>query len=103
MSVTPEPQAVRQFPGWSQEAHFALYLVLGALLLRAIARPVSTTGLLLPMAIGALYAASDELHQYFVPGRQADIFDLLVDVAGLAIGMLLFQFFFSKWVGRNKS
>jgi VanZ family protein len=103
LSVTPEPESVRQLPGWSQEAHFALYLVLGALLLRAIARPVSTRRLLLPMVIGALYAASDELHQYFVPGRQADMFDFIIDVAGLAFGILLVQYFFSKWMGRNKS
>jgi VanZ family protein len=102
LSVTPEPEAVRGFPGWSQEAHFTLYLVLGALLFRAFAKPISTTGLPLPMVIGALYAASDELHQYFVPGRQADIFDFMVDVTGLAFGILVMFFCFSKWSGWNK-
>lgn len=89
MSVTPEPEAVRGFPGWSQEAHFTLYLVLGALLFRAIAMPSSMVQLSMPMVIGALYAASDEVHQFFVPGRQADLFDFIVDVAGLAAGVLV--------------
>jgi len=91
MSVTPEPQAVREFPGWSLEAHFVLYLVLGALLYRAFATTdiSSRSKVLLPMVVGALYAISDEAHQRFVPGRQADIFDFLVDCAGLAAGTLL--------------
>ena len=103
LSVTPEPVAVRAFPGWSQEAHFTLYLVLGALLFRAVSAHSSKWTFPMPIAIGALYAASDEMHQYFVPGRQADLFDFMIDVAGLAFGMLLVQYFFSKRVGRNKS
>jgi len=36
-----------------------------------------------------LFAIADELHQYFVPGRDADIFDLLADFIGIFIGYLL--------------
>jgi len=32
--------------------------------------------------IAAAYGATDELHQYFVPGRQADVADLLADAIG---------------------
>jgi len=98
MSITPEPDAIRGFPGWSQEAHFALYLVLGALLFRAIFAHSSKMRFSMPMVIGALYAASDEVHQYFVPGRQADMLDFMVDVAGLAFGILLVWYFFVKRV-----
>ena len=91
LSVTPEPQAVREFPGWSQQAHFTLFLVLGALLYRAAATPQASGGsnILLPVVVGALYAISDEAHQAFVPGRQADVLDFAVDCAGLAAGTLL--------------
>ncbi len=41
---------------------------------------------LLALAAAALYAASDEFHQAFVPGRVADILDWLADSAGAAIG-----------------
>ena len=36
-----------------------------------------------------LYGVSDELHQYFVPTRQADVWDLVRDLAGtlLALGV----------------
>ena len=36
-----------------------------------------------------LYAISDEIHQYFVPGRSAEIRDVLIDVLGANIGILL--------------
>jgi VanZ family protein len=39
--------------------------------------------------LGSLYAISDEIHQYFVPGRSADIGDALADVAGISIILLL--------------
>ncbi|MCB0711238.1 MAG: VanZ family protein [Ignavibacteriae bacterium] len=39
----------------------------------------------------ALYGATDEIHQMFVPGRTADIFDWIADCAGavLAIPLLM--------------
>jgi VanZ family protein len=38
-----------------------------------------------------LYGASDEFHQYFIPGRTCDIFDWLADVIGavFAISIIL--------------
>jgi VanZ family protein len=40
--------------------------------------------------LAILYAVSDEYHQYFVPGRQASVWDVLIyDNLGAAIGMLI--------------
>lgn len=40
--------------------------------------------------LAILYAASDEYHQSFVPGRQASAWDVLIfDNLGAAIGMLI--------------
>ncbi|HEU0303567.1 MAG TPA: VanZ family protein [Gaiellaceae bacterium] len=62
-------------------AHAAEYAVLGALLLRALGRE-------LPAAtIGIAYAVTDEIHQAFVPGRQGAPLDVLVDAAGVMIGV----------------
>ena len=36
-----------------------------------------------------LYAASDELHQYFVPGRSCEVRDVALDVLGALAGILL--------------
>ena len=34
-----------------------------------------------------LYALLDEFHQRFVPGRTADVFDVMADVAGGLLGI----------------
>jgi VanZ family protein len=66
-------------------AHAAEYAVLGALLLRATARPG------LAFVLGTLYAVSDEVHQSFVPGRMGSVLDVALDTVGVAIGIVLWQ------------
>ena len=65
-------------------AHIAAYAVL-ALLARG-------AGLsLVPAAILAgLYAISDEFHQTFIPGRNGTVADVLIDLVGVALGLLLY-------------
>lgn len=45
------------------------------------------------------YAASDEFHQWFVPGRHADFRDWLYDLAGIAAGVILYIKFYDKRSG----
>lgn len=45
--------------------------------------------ILLPWVIGAAYAATDEFHQLFVPGRSGQISDVILDSAGVALGVLV--------------
>lgn len=45
----------------------------------------------------ALYACSDELHQYFVPGRSCKFFDVCVDSTGAFFGALFFWGIFHLW------
>ena len=75
--------------------HVAEYAVLALLLWRVVRRPVkpgsapwrwSEAGLAL--AVAALYAASDELHQAFVPSRQGSVRDVLLDTSGAALALL---------------
>lgn len=42
-----------------------------------------------------LYAASDEYHQSFVPGRSAQLQDVAVDMAGSLIAAFLVPYFFA--------
>lgn len=44
----------------------------------------------------SLYAAIDEIHQYFIPGRYADVLDWVADVIGGTIAILLLRIFFQK-------
>ena len=42
---------------------------------------------LLSFTTSILYAISDEVHQYFVPGRFATLTDLIFDTLGIIIGL----------------
>lgn len=69
-------------------AHFAEYALLG-LLLHLLCVNHGCRRLSLPMLLGAAYAATDEWHQSFVPGRLGTPLDVLLDAAGVATGVLL--------------
>ena len=72
-------------PAGDKLAHFGLYAVLGALLAHARARE-GTLPHAMVIAGGAVYGASDEWHQSFVPGRQVSALDWTADVCGVAAG-----------------
>ncbi len=36
-----------------------------------------------------IYAISDEFHQSFIPGRNADPWDVLADFAGIVVGLMV--------------
>lgn len=50
------------------------------------------------LIFASLYGASDELHQFFVPGRTCEFFDWLADAVGAIFGVLVFLIYkkFSK-------
>ncbi len=52
----------------------------------------------LPFAVilAAAYAASDEWHQYFVPGRSAQLSDVAIDITGAIIAMIGLYFYESR-------
>jgi VanZ family protein len=64
-------------------AHVAEYVILGVLLARAAGRGWTA------IALGSLYAASDELHQAYVPGRVGAPLDWALDTVGVVIGVAL--------------
>ena len=49
---------------------------------------VKSRGRNLPYVAGAAYAASDEWHQTMVPGRSGSVEDVLIDAAGIVVGVL---------------
>ena len=65
-------------------AHFSEYALLTALWIWALAPVLGRRALFAAAAISFLYAISDEYHQSFVPGRDSDPFDVLVDSFGIA-------------------
>jgi VanZ family protein len=84
-SSGPGPQLP---PGadWDKVLHAGAYAVMSALVTWAMARgrlrEATGRALLAGVLVAAAYGATDELHQAFVPGRQADVFDLIADATG---------------------
>lgn len=75
---------------WQSVAgHFTEYALLAALWLWALAPALGRRAFAVAAAISLLYAISDEWHQSFVEGRNADPLDVLVDAAGIAVALAL--------------
>jgi VanZ family protein len=83
-SVGPELPAFTQVI-----AHFSEYALLAALWRWALAPWLGARAFAAAAAISVLYAISDEIHQSFVPGRDSDPVDVLVDCCGIAFGLWL--------------
>lgn len=94
-------------------AHFGEYAILAALLCRALVRqcqperatakpgedelesdinwPSECRLLGLSFGIALLFALLDEVHQEFVPGRDAELADVALDVAGMAAALTVIR------------
>jgi VanZ family protein len=64
-------------------AHIAEYAILGALVYRAVRMEPAA------IALASLYAATDEVHQAFVSGREGSLVDWAIDTVGVVAGVLL--------------
>lgn len=75
-------------------AHASEYAVLGVLILGtaySFSEDQKKKTVLLSWGLATLYAATDEFHQLFVPGRSCQFWDVCIDSAGALIGVLLFS------------
>ena len=72
-------------------AHFAIYALVGFLLMAFIStyKIAEKTRVITSLLIGAIYAMSDEIHQSFIPGRSAQITDVMLDSLGVLCGILI--------------
>ena len=55
---------------------------------------------LFSLIVSVIYAFSDEVHQYFVPGRFADPIDFLADSFGILLVVLVY---YASRINRSKS
>lgn len=77
--------------------HFLLYLPLGVGLARMAGPPPAATrsaarSVAVPVVLGSLYGASDELHQLLVPNRSCTLADFVVDILAVTAGAFLWRF-----------
>jgi VanZ family protein len=89
-SSYPATDSLPTFPHADKLVHAGGYALLGFLFYRAYGKtdlPRKAVRLLMVSGLSAmLYGISDEIHQYFVPSRTADIIDMIADAAGGFMG-----------------
>lgn len=71
--------------------HFTVYAVLTVLLYGGLRREglAVRRAMLLALVLATLYGVTDEVHQSFVPGRDPDPLDLIVDAIGAGTALTL--------------
>jgi VanZ family protein len=85
---------VPEFPYLDKLAHGAAYALLGILFYRAYRTHIKNNlklVMLLSIASSSLYGITDELHQHYVPYRNADLTDVLADVLGSILGVYAYR------------
>ena len=73
-------------------AHMCIYVILSVLVTIELLMYSIKKQYILSCIISVCYAISDEIHQYFVPGRSCEVRDVLIDTFGVIIGMLIVKF-----------
>ena len=94
-SSIPGKQIPQLFKGQDIFFHIPEYLILALLLNRAfriyLARAQYLSRFFWVFVVATLYAATDEFHQSFVPGRTASFFDLGMDSIGILFANIFYR------------
>lgn len=91
LSSQPGGQIEMGPPGFDKILHMGAYALLAMLILGALPLPPGGYRfgqVLLAAVIAAGYGLTDEWHQFYVPGRSMDGWDLVADAAGALLGAL---------------
>jgi len=89
LSATPKIPKIPGPPYMHFVVHFFEYLGFGLIVLVALRSRKMDNPLIAAGIICVLYGISDEVHQLFVPGRIADVGDVLADSLGSLAGIAL--------------
>lgn len=72
-------------------AHYLLYTIGGIFIIINVKQYKNLNKentIIISTIIGILYAITDEIHQYFVPGRSSKIQDVYIDALGIITGII---------------
>ena len=91
----PSPEQIPSFPLVDKVLHFVAYGLMGILFYRAyqtlrIKNNIQML-MLLSVVSASLYGISDEIHQSFVPFREAEVADVIADIIGAFSGVYLYR------------
>lgn len=108
LSHQSDPTQGVSIPVSDKVLHFIEFAVLGFLAVRAFCYPLLKdswhVSVALSVAYSVLYAAFDEWHQSFIPGRIASGGDLVADTSGALLGIFLWvRCFLFQPKGRNRA
>jgi len=99
-SSYPATQSLPSIPHMDKLAHTGAYALLGFLFFRVFQTTSIQKNAVLLVIFSALasslYGISDEIHQYFVPSRTADIMDVLADATGSVLGAVTGQLLLNR-------
>jgi VanZ family protein len=90
--ITDAESLFSKTPFGDKGAHIAEYFLFGVLTYLAL-RPQSVWHWSLALFVALAYAATDELHQGFVPTRNASFLDWSADALGIGVSALIYAAF----------
>jgi len=94
-SANPSPDQIPSIPYIDKVLHGAAYGIMGILFYRAYQtlRIKDNIHMLMLLSVvsASLYGISDEIHQSFVPFRDAEVADVIADIIGAVGGIFLYQ------------
>lgn len=70
-------------------AHFGVFMALGFGLTGIFVWQRRVPVVVIVIVLGVICAALDEFHQSFTPGRNPSGFDVMIDTAGVCVGMIV--------------
>ena len=95
VSATPGSDIPPLFPYQDVVYHFVIYLILGVLFSHALKNTYPKLNRRQAVIIACLftliYGASDEVHQFFVPGRSCTLADMFIDGLCGSLGAILLR------------
>ena len=72
-------------------AHFTEYFILGILVINMFNKNNISNKYLISIILCIIYACTDEIHQFFVPGRSCQVTDVIIDSMGSIMGVYLYK------------
>lgn len=86
-------------------AHYSIYTIGGILILSHVNlyKISANKKVIVSQLIGTLYAATDEIHQLFVPGRSGEIRDVCLDSLGVITGIIIIKLLKRKGKDERKN
>lgn len=96
------PNIPLPFPHFDKLVHLVEYFVFATFLERALSYTIRGRTTWPTVIITALFAASDEVHQYFIPYRSMDIMDWLTDMVACGMATASFRYLHPGLWRRNE-